>query len=84
MKKLLSLSILAIFATGFIFAQTSSLQEPNPENVGADSAMASLREVSLDKFEREGSWKVHISSDDGTISARLFEGAPSIDRKSVV
>ena len=78
MKKFLTFGVLAILTSGFIFAQTSSLQEPNPENVGADSAMASLREVSLDKFEREGSWKVHISSDDGTIAARLFEGAPSM------
>ena len=78
MKKLLTFSVMAVLAAGFIFAQTSSLQEPNPEDVGADSAMASLREVSLDKFEREGSWKVHISSDDGTIAARLFEGAPSM------
>ena len=52
MKKFLTFGVLAILTSGFIFAQTSSLQEPNPENVGADSAMASLREVSLDKFER--------------------------------
>ena len=78
MKKLLSFSILAVVAAGFIFAQTSSLQEPNPEVVGADSAMAALREVSVDKFEREGSWNVRISSDDGFISGRLFEGGPAM------
>ena len=61
-----------------LFAQNSALDEPNPETVGNDSAMASLREVSVDKFEREGSWNVRISSDDGCITARLFEGAPAM------
>ncbi len=78
MKKLITFSAIAFLAAGLTFAQTSSLQEPNPENVGADSAMASLREVSVDKFEREGSWNVHISADDGVIAGRLFEGNPSM------
>lgn len=78
MKKLVTLSAIAFLAAGFAFAQASSLQEPNPENVGADSAMASLREVSVDKFEREGSWNVHISADDGVIAGRIFEGSPSM------
>lgn len=77
MKKLLTVSILALFTVGFVFAQ-ASLDEPNPENIGADSALSALREVSLDKFEREGSWNVHISADDGVITGRLFEGAPSM------
>ncbi len=77
MKKLLAVSVLALFAVGFVFAQ-ASLEEPNPENVGADSALSALREVSLDKFEREGSWNVHISADDGVITGRLFEGAPAM------
>ena len=78
MKKVLALCVMTIFAAGVVAAQNSSLQEPNPENVGADSAMAALREVSIDKFEREGSWNVHISADDGIISARLFEGNPAM------
>lgn len=78
MKKLITFSVLAVLAAGLTFAQTSSLQEPNPETVGADSAMSALREVSIDKFEREGSWNVHISSDDGVITSRLFEGNPAM------
>lgn len=77
MKKLLAFCIVAVISTS-LFAQTSSLQEPNPETVGADSAMASLREVSIDKFEREGSWVVHMSPDYGVINGRLFEGNPSM------
>lgn len=76
MKKLVSI-VLALATAGLLFAQ-QSIATANPENVGADSAMLSLREVSVDKFEREGSWYVHISSDDGVISARLFDGNPSM------
>ena len=75
MKKLVALGLIFAVA-GVLFAQ--SLTDPNPETVGADSAMLSLREISVDKFEREGSWYVHISPDDGTIAARLFEGSPSM------
>ena len=78
MRKLLALSIAALLSVGFAFAQTSSLQDPDPETVGADSAMSSLREVSIDKFEREGSWAVHISPDDGVITSRLFTGNPAM------
>ena len=78
MKKIVTLSIIAVLAVGLMFAQNSSLSDPNPETIGADSAMSALREVSVDKFEREGSWNVHISSDDGTIAGRLFEGAPAM------
>ena len=78
MKKILSFSILAVIAAGFMFAQNSALEQANPEAVGADSAMSALREVSVDKFEREGSWLVHMSPDDGVIAGRLFEGAPSM------
>jgi len=78
MKKLLAFGVVAVLAAGVVFAQTSSLQDPNPETVGADSAMASLREVSVDKFEREGSWTVHMSPDYGVITGRLFEGNPAM------
>lgn len=78
MKKFLTIAAVALAFSAFSFAQTSSLADPDPETVGHDSAMLSLREVSIDKFEREGSWNVHISADDGVISARLFEGNPSM------
>ena len=77
MKKLLTCCFVLAFAS-VLFAQTQTLSEPNPETVGADSAMMSLREVSVDKFEREGSWNVHMSPDNGVIAARLFKGAPAM------
>ena len=77
MKKLLTCCFVLAFAS-VLFAQTQTLSEPNPETVGADSAMMSLREVSVDKFEREGSWNVHMSPDNGVIAARLFKGNPAM------
>ena len=77
MKKLLILAAL-IFTAGFVFAQSNSISDPDPNSVGRDSAMQALREVSLDKFEREGSWNVHISPDYGVITSRLFEGNPAM------
>ena len=75
MKKLAVVFAMMLVA-GFVFAQSRAT--PNADEVGRDSAMQSLREVSLDKFEREGSWNVHIPSDYGTIAGRLFEGNPAM------
>lgn len=77
MKKFL-LSVLVAAAACSVFAQNSLVEEPNPETVGNDSAMQALREVSLDKFERDGSWFVHMSPDYGVIAARNFEGSPAM------
>mgnify|MGYP004447776897 FL=1 len=77
MKKLL-ISALLVVSAAFIFAQNSTVDSPNPETIGNDSAMQALREISLDKFEREGSWSVHMSPDYGVISSRLFEGNPAM------
>ena len=48
------LAICAVLAGGLVFAQNSSLLEPTPETIGADSAAMALREINVDKFEREG------------------------------
>ena len=77
MKKFL-LSVLVAATACAVFAQNSIVDEPNPETVGNDSAMQALRELSLDRFERDGSWFVHMSPDYGVISARNFEGSPAM------
>lgn len=78
MKKILTTVLALAAATGFAFAQNSSLSDPDPTVVGADSAKQALREISIDRFEVEGSWNAHISPDYGVISSRLFEGSPSM------
>ena len=75
MKKVLTL-LISFSLTGFLFAQTSSLAEPDPTVIGNDSSRQALREVSVDRYEVEGSWNATISPDYGVIGARLFEGSP--------
>ncbi len=77
MKKFI-LSVLVAAAACAVFAQNSIVEDPNPETVGNDSAMQALRQISLDKFERDGSWFVHMSPDYGVISARNFTGSPAM------
>ncbi|MDR2898304.1 MAG: flagellar filament outer layer protein FlaA [Spirochaetaceae bacterium] len=59
------------------FAQNASVADPDPAVVGADAGKQSLKEISVDKFENEGSWYSKISSDDGYTSFRLFDGGPA-------
>lgn len=75
MKKLVTILVISCLF-GAAFAQNSSLSAPDPTTVGNDSARQSLREVSVDLFEREGSWNASISPDNGIISTRLFTGSP--------
>ena len=77
MKKIIFAISTLFCVAGLSFAQSKSLAEPNPEDVGSGSAASALREVSIEKFERDGAWNVHISPDAGVISARLFEGSPA-------
>lgn len=78
MKKVLFAVIAASVFTFAVSAQNSLVEDPNPETIGNESAMQALHEISLDKFEREGSWGVHISPDYGVITGRLFEGNPAM------
>ena len=78
MKKVLFAVIAASVFTFAVSAQNSLVEDPNPETIGNESAMQALHEISLYKFEREGSWNVHISPDYGVITSRLFEGSPAM------
>ena len=78
MKEVLFAVIAASVFTFAVSAQNSLVEDPNPETIGNESAMQALHEISLDKFEREGSWGVHISPDYGVITGRLFEGSPAM------
>lgn len=78
MKKLLIAAVLSAAFVCAVFAQNSVVESPNPETLGNESAMQALHEISLDKFEREGAWFVHMSPDYGVISSRVFEGNPEM------
>ena len=78
MNKLhIAILTVAVVAAGVVFAQNSSMSDPDASRVGNDSAKQELKEVSVDLFEREGFWNVHISPDYGVIAGRLFEGSPA-------
>ena len=47
MKKLISV-IFTLAAASIAFAQNSSLSDPDPTIIGADSAKQALREISVD------------------------------------
>ncbi len=79
MKKVIIGVVCCLFAT-FAFAQISSadlnLDAANPALIGNDSAVQKLKEVSIEKFENEGTWSVGMSADEGIIKGRLFDGSP--------
>ncbi|HHU36491.1 MAG TPA: flagellar filament protein FlaA [Treponema sp.] len=80
MKKIL-IGVFACFLLLGAFAQTTSedldLDAADPTMIGADSAEQKLKEVSVDKFESEGTWITAMSADEGIIRGRLFDGAPA-------
>lgn len=56
--------------------------DPNPEQIGVDTAQQKLKEISISKFEDPGFWKVSIPQDHGVISHRKFQGNP-LDKKPI-
>jgi len=80
MKKVLIGVFVCLLILG-IFAQTTAddldLDSPDASMIGAESAEVKLKEISVDKYESEGTWASAMSPDEGLIRARLFEGSPA-------
>ena len=74
MKRMLIPALLLLVAGG-LFAQ-QEVGATDPQRMGIDTAQQYLQEISVDRFEREGFWRASISTDDGLVTARLFEGGP--------
>jgi hypothetical protein len=74
MKKIILALVAACLFGGFTFAQETA---PNPAQIGVDSAQQRLKEISINKFEDPGFWKVAIPLDAGVVTARRVEGAPA-------
>jgi hypothetical protein len=64
-------------ATTTTAAAAPDVGSPDPNKIGIETAQQKLKEVSIDKFESAGFWDAKISSDEGVITARLFEGRPA-------
>lgn len=79
MKKLAIGAVICVLSAA-VFAQNAAdlnLDAANPALIGTDSAIQKLKEVSVDKYESEGSWVAAMSPDEGVIKARLFDGSPA-------
>jgi hypothetical protein len=84
MKKAI-IALLALAAvSAAAFAQTAAatapapdVGTPDPNKIGIETAQQKLKEVSVDKFEAAGFWDARMSSDEGVVTSRLFEGRPA-------
>jgi hypothetical protein len=68
-------AVLFLLFSGFLFAQ--EVGAPDAEQIGIDTAQQLLKEISVDKFEKEGYWRSSMSTDDGYTTTRLFQGSPA-------
>ena len=76
MKRLLVIVLIFSVVTGVFAQRATEVGAVDATRLGIDAAQQHLREVSVDKFEREGYWRSTMSSDDGYTLSRLFRGGP--------
>lgn len=69
--------ILACTVSAQVRSDDLNLDSADPTLIGSDSAQQKLKEISIDKFENEGTWIVAMSADEGLIQGRLFDGSPA-------
>lgn len=71
------LYVLVLFCATALFAQTE-IGEADPTQVGtAANQGQAIKEVSVEKFEKDGYWSSYISPDNGYATSRLFTGGPA-------
>jgi hypothetical protein len=77
MKRVFLLTLVLSCAVS-LFAQ-NEVGEVNPADVGVNAANQgqAIKEVSVEKFEKDGYWISYISPDNGYAASRLFNGAPA-------
>jgi hypothetical protein len=75
-----SLSAQAAASSTTAAAPAAEVGSPDPNKVGIETAQQKLKEVSVDQFEAAGFWGANISSDEGIVTGRLFEGKPASDK----
>ena len=75
MKRFIIIALLLVVAVCMVYAQ--EVGDPEPAIIGIESAQQQLKEVSVDKFERDGFWRSFMSTDEGYPTTRLFNGGPA-------
>ena len=66
----------SVFTGVFAQQRVTPVGSNDPFRLGDDAAQQRLREVSVEKFEREGFWRSTMSPDFGFTTSRLFIGSP--------
>ena len=79
MKRFIIAALIVLFAVTGLFAQ-QEVGGTNVQQLGIMEAQMKLKEVSVDKFEYEGFWRVSMSNDEGIPISRLFEGGPDLEK----
>ncbi|MDR1231930.1 MAG: flagellar filament outer layer protein FlaA [Spirochaetaceae bacterium] len=72
--------ILFLAVAGFAFAQVGT-PEAGELQYGVDNT--DIKEISVDKFELDGTWSASVSSDIGFVSSRLFPGGPTTGKTPI-
>ena len=79
---ILVLVILAVTAGGAFAQSASGVGDPDPAQIGIDTAQQELREISISKFEDAGMWRSQMPRDAGITSIRKIEGSP-LDKEPI-
>ena len=75
MKRFVVLTgILVLGGTAIPFAQET---QPDPNDLGVDTAQQNLQEISIERFEDPGFWLSSIPVDRGLVMHRRVNGSPS-------
>ncbi len=70
--------LILCIAAGAAFGQLETEPgEPNPAELGQDTAQQKLMEVSVNKFEDAGFWYGAMPVDQGIVVLRRFQGSPA-------
>lgn len=77
------LLILLVSATG-AFAQSANREvgDPDPAQIGVDTAQQELKEISISKFEDAAMWRSQMPRDAGITTIRKVKGSP-LDKEPI-
>ena len=76
-RNILLIFVILAIAAGSAFSQsTSGVGDPDPTQIGVDTAQQELREISISKFEDAGMWRSQMPRDAGITSIRKIKGSP--------
>ncbi len=82
-KKFLIITAVLLIVGTFAFGQSvTTAGEPDPAEIGVDTAQQKLKEVSISKFEDAGFWSVSMGRDQGLTTLRRLPGGP-LDKEPI-